>query len=65
MSYNEEIESLLNKIEIIISKEYDESIDKLTKEYESEIARLNAVIEAYKELLVEAQKCENFCEINL
>jgi len=65
VSYNEEIESLLNKIEIIISKEYDESIDKLTKEYESEIARLNAVIEAYKELLVEAQKCENFCEINL
>jgi hypothetical protein len=55
MRYNEEIEGLLNKIEGVISKEYDESIDKLTKKYETEIARLNAVIDAYKELLIVSQ----------
>lgn len=50
MRYNEDIENLLNKIETIISKEYDESIDKLTKEYDTEIVRLNAVIEAWKDI---------------
>ena len=58
MRYNEEVKSLLNEIECIISKEYDESIGKLTTEYEFEIARLNAVIDAYKELLIVSQAKE-------
>lgn len=51
MRYSYEIQDLLDKIEVVVSKEYEESIDKLTKEYENEIARLNDVIEAYKELM--------------
>ncbi len=53
MSYNEDIQDLLDKIEVIVSKEYDESLDKITKEYQAEIARLNVVIDAYKQLLEE------------
>lgn len=59
MRYTEEIEGLLNKIECVISAEYDESI----KDYQAEIARLNAVIDAYKELLIDSQKRENKCAV--
>jgi hypothetical protein len=65
MSYNEEIESLLNKIETIVSKEYDESIDKLTKEYDTEITRLNAVIEAWKDVCRVSQNNEKRLEQKL
>lgn len=65
MRYNEHIESLLNQIETIISKDYDESLDRATKEYNTEIARLNAVIEAYREAAVKAQKdADKLKEIN-
>lgn len=56
MMYNEDIESLLNKIEAIISKDYDEQLALISANYEKEIIRLNTVIEAYKELLKDAQK---------
>jgi len=54
VSYNEDIQNLLDKIEVIISKEYDESLDKITKEYQAEVNRLNSVIDAYKDLLADA-----------
>lgn len=63
MSYNEDVQDLLDKIEVIISKEYDESLDKITKEYQAEVNRLNAVIDAYKELLVDA-KSKNLGSLN-
>lgn len=65
MIYNEEVENLLNQVENIISKEYDESISKLTTEYELEIVRLNAVIDAYREVAIKAQKdADKLEEIN-
>lgn len=56
MSYNEDIQDLLDKIEVIVSKEYNESLDKITKESQAEIARLNAVIDAYREVATKAHK---------
>lgn len=56
MRYNEDIEGLLNQIETIVSKEYDESLVKITRKYDTEIVRLNAVIEAYREVATKAQK---------
>lgn len=53
MRYSYDIQDLLDKIEVIVSKEYDESLDKITKEYQAEVTRLNSVIDAYKQLLEE------------
>lgn len=62
MRYSYDIQDLLDKIEVIVSKEYDETIDKLTKEYDTEISRLNAVIEAWKDICGVSQNNEERLE---
>lgn len=50
--YNDKIEALLEQIEREIAKDYKEELDDVTKMYKDEVVRLNAVIEAYRELLI-------------
>ncbi|MNC73647.1 hypothetical protein D3C75_1248830 [compost metagenome] len=51
--YGDEVDDLLYKIEKHIASEYEQELSRISIEYIKEIDRLNEVIEAYKEILLQ------------
>lgn len=62
MSHNESVQDLLDKIESILSKDYDEQMHLISVSYQQEIVRLNAVIEAWKDICRVSQNNEKILE---